>query len=242
MSGLAGKSDFGRLQEAEEKCKQAGAAGGHTNRFIAVAGDMTDSGVRKKVVQDTQAAFGRLDVLVANHGVLMDGALPDLSETDFDTTMDINLKSFVFLIKEALHYLETTKGSIVCVSSIVSTLTGPTLLPYFLSKSATDHLVKCLAVQLGPKGIRINAVNPSGVNTRIARFLGGTGDPEVMGDLFGPNTPLAGQSSGAQEQADVIAFLVSEEARFIAGQCLAVDGGLSLKGNPFNWLPQKGSS
>ena len=144
--------DSGRLQEAEEKCKQAGAAGGHANRFIAVAGDMTDSGVRKKVVQDTQAAFGRLDVLVANHGVLMGGALPDLSETDFDTNMDINLKSTVFLIKEALPYLEMTKGSIVCVSSIFSTLTGPNLLPYFLSKAATDHLVRCLAVQLGPKG------------------------------------------------------------------------------------------
>ena len=144
--------DFGRLQEAEEKCKQAGAAGGHTNRFITVAGDMTDSGVRKKVVQDTQTAFGRLDVLVANHGVLMGGALPDLSEIDYDTTMDINLKSTVFLIKEALPYLEMTKGSIVCVSSIFSTMTGPNLLPYFLSKAATDHLVRCLAVQLGPKG------------------------------------------------------------------------------------------
>ena len=142
--------DSGRLQDAMEKCKQA--EGGKSNRFISLAGDMTDSDTRKKLLQDTQEAFGRLDVLVANHGVMVGATFADLSEKDYDTCMDINLKSFVFLIKEAVPYLEKTKGSIVCVSSILSTLTGPMFLPYLLSKAATDHLVRCLVLELGPKG------------------------------------------------------------------------------------------
>ncbi|RUS90862.1 hypothetical protein EGW08_001369 [Elysia chlorotica] len=229
--------DCGRLQEAVDKCRQAGAAGGHSNRFISVAGDMTDSGVRRKVLDDTMAAFGRLDVLVANHGIMKGGFLADLTEEDFDTTIDTNLKSFVFLIKDAVPHLEQTKGSIVCVSSILSTLTGSMLLPYFLSKAAIDHLVRCLALELGPKGIRINAVNPGAIKSRIIRFLGPGGDPDAAENLFGPCLPLAGQASTAQEQADAIFFLASDQARFIHGQCLAVDGGLSVKGNPFNWLP-----
>ncbi|GFR87495.1 glucose 1-dehydrogenase [Elysia marginata] len=235
--------DVGRLEEAAEKCREAGSSGGHSNRFITVAGDMTHCEVRRKVLEDTQKAFGGLDVLVVNHGVMQGGAFDQLSETEFDSTIDINLKSYVFLIKDAVPYLEKTKGAIVCVSSILSTLSGQNFLPYVLSKAATDHLVRCLALELGPKGIRINAVNPTVVKTRIVRHLRlKPEDPDVVDAWVGPNTPLGGQASGTEEQADAIAFLASEEARYITGQCLAVDGGMTCKGNPFNWFPKPASS
>ena len=81
-------------------------------------------------------------------------------------------------------------------------------------------------------------MNPTAIKTRIVRSMGNVSDPDAADDLFGPYTPLASQSSGTQVQADAIAFLASEEAKFITGQCLAVDGGLSCKGNPLNWVPK----
>ncbi|RUS90861.1 hypothetical protein EGW08_001368 [Elysia chlorotica] len=235
--------DCDRLQEAVDKCRQAGAAGGHSNRFISVAGDMTDSGVRRKVLDDTMAAFGRLDVLVANHGVIMGRTLAELQESEFDKTIDINLKSVVFLIKDAVPYLQESRGSIVCVTSLFSKLTGKGALPYFLSKAALDHMVRCLALELGPKGIRINAVNPTLVKTRLAlKMVKDPSELDTAQHLFDSATPLAGQLSTADEPAEVIAFLASDQARYIHGHCLVVDGGLSCKGNPMNWVPQQSSS
>lgn len=237
--------DTDRLQVAAEKCRQAAGEAGHSNRFISVPGDMRDASVRHKVLDDTVKAFGQLDCLVVNHGVMLGGPFEELSEAEFDSTIDINLKSYVFLIKDAVQHLEKTRGSIVCVSSILSSLSGQMFLPYYLSKASLDHLVRCLALELGPKGIRINAVNPTVVKTRITRHILGDTPPEgpdITDSWVGPNTPLAGQESGAEEQADVIAFLASEQARFVTGQCLAVDGGISCKGNPFNWLPKPPSS
>ncbi|GFS03309.1 3-oxoacyl-[acyl-carrier-protein] reductase FabG [Elysia marginata] len=170
---------------------------------------MTQCEVRRKVQEDTQRAFGRLDVLVMNHGLVTTAPLAELSQAEFDFTFNINLKSFVVLIKAAVPYLEKTKSSIVCVSSIYSTLCRVGLLPYFLSKAAMDHMVRCLALE--PK------------------------------QMFEAVTPLSDRHSTVHEPIDAIAFLVSEEARYITDQCLIVDGGLSLKGNPRNWPPLKSS-
>ncbi|GFN92694.1 glucose 1-dehydrogenase [Plakobranchus ocellatus] len=230
--------DSDRLQEAAEKCRQAAASSGHSGQVITVVGDMTDSAVREKALLDTHQAFGRLDVLFVNHGVASSIKLfSDISEQDYDRVMNTNLKSAFFLIQKAVPYLEQSRGCVVCNSSILSELPGQSGIPYYLSKAAMDHMVRCLALELGPKGIRVNAVNPTFVNTRILTNVGR--NPEEVKAMYAAidrATPLAGaDSSSLAEQADVIAFLTSVDARFITGQCLAVDGGLSCKGNPVLW-------
>ncbi|GFN93569.1 glucose 1-dehydrogenase 3 [Plakobranchus ocellatus] len=231
--------DSDRLQEAAEKCRQVAASGGHSGQVITVVGDMTDSAVQEKALLDTHQAFGRLDVLVVNHGVLCPIVpFSDISEQDYDRVMDINLKSAFFLIQKAVPYLEQSRGCVVCNSSIMSELPGNPITPYMLSKAAMDHMVRCLALELGPKGIRVNAVNPTFVNTRMDRDLGMNSEQrQSFYVAICQATPLAGvESSSCAEQADVIAFLAGEDARFITGQCLAVDGGISCKGNPLLWL------
>ncbi|GFO24797.1 glucose 1-dehydrogenase 1 [Plakobranchus ocellatus] len=116
---------------------------------------MTDSAVREKALVDIHQAFGRLDVLVINHGVLSP-ILPfsDISEQDYDRIMDTNLKSAFFLIQKAVPYLEQSRGCVVCNSSLFSGLPGNPINPYYLSKAAMDHMVCCLALELGPKGLR----------------------------------------------------------------------------------------
>ncbi|GFN93567.1 glucose 1-dehydrogenase [Plakobranchus ocellatus] len=230
--------DSDRLQEAAEKCRQAAASSGHSFQVITVVGDMTDSAVREKALLDTHQAFGRLDVLVVNHGVMCPiKPFSDILEQDYDRVMDINLKSAFFLIQKAVPYLEQSRGCVVCNSSILSELPGQLGIPYNLSKAAMDHMVRCLALELGPKGIRINAVNPTFVVTGVDRDVGMNSEQRQSFFLsICQATPLAGaESSSCAEQAEVIAFLASDDARFITGQCLAVDGGLSCKGNPLLW-------
>ncbi|GFR66953.1 short-chain dehydrogenase reductase 3c [Elysia marginata] len=234
--------DAQRLQDAVTACEDARNKAGHDNaKVISVAGDITDQAVIKDTVEKTLDAFGRLDILVANHGVLLsktDSTLETWSTDTFDKTMECNVRSVVALIKEAAPHLEINRGNIICISSIASQIVAQRQVNYLVSKAALDHAVRCLALQLGPKGVRINAINPTFVNnTRVMRDaankMKAIGD--VMAAIYQQEAPLQGQTCGPEELVEVILFLASNAARFVHGQCIVVDGGLSLKGNPFNF-------
>ncbi|GFO13806.1 glucose 1-dehydrogenase [Plakobranchus ocellatus] len=232
--------DSQRLQDAAEKCKKAAEAAGYNIKTVEAAGDITDSRVQEEIIQKTVEAFGKLDILVVNHGLVLssESSLDECTEENFDLTMNTNLKSALFLIKKAVQHLEKTRGSIVCVSSIHAKLSCFYMLSYNLSKVAMDHMVRCLSLQLGPKGIRINTVNPTWVHTQIARDPGSevTGKIEIAGKLILSETPLKDQVSYPEEQVDVILFLTSNAARMINGETIVVDGGLVNKGHPCNFL------
>ncbi|GFR66948.1 3-oxoacyl-[acyl-carrier-protein] reductase FabG [Elysia marginata] len=165
-------------------------------------------------------------------------ALETWNPEAFDKSMDCNIRSVIALIQKAVPHLEKTKGNIVCVSSLATQVVAKGQINYQISKAALDHMVRCLALQLGPKGIRINATNPTFVNnTRVMRDATTKWKSldTVMEKVYRQETPLQGQFSGLDEQAEVILFLASNAARFIHGQCILVDGGIGLKGNPFNF-------
>ena len=145
--------DETRLQRVVDSCLHAGQDAGHTNRVIAVPGDLTSADVRVDTIKKTVETFGQLDVLVANHGGqhFIQG-LNEVTEEKFDSLMDMNVKSVLFLIKEAVPHLERSGGSVIVTSSIASTLCGTVNLIYNLSKAAIDHMVRCLALELGPRG------------------------------------------------------------------------------------------
>lgn len=224
--------DEARLQASLEKCVQAG--GGNNDSFQTVRGDVCDPEVRKRIIQQTVDKFGRLDVLVANAGIILeDSALNNATEAAFDTIIDVNVKSVFFLILEAIPHLEKTQGCIVNVSSTGSVLAVPEEIVYSMSKAAVDHMTRTMALGLAPKGIRVNAINPTLVSTNIYRYH--TGDPaanSAFQDQYSRLHPLYGRASTPEEQAEVIAFLASKAANFVTGQCILVDGGITLMGAP----------
>lgn len=223
--------DVSRLQDVAEKCRKAAQDAGHNAEVIAVSGDMTSADVRAETVQKTVEAFGAIDVLVANHGIGV--SVQDIlstTEQQFDSQIDHSVKSKYFLIKEAVPHLEKTKGCVVVTSSVGSTLISGVNLPYFMSMAALDHMVRGLALQLGPKGIRVNAINPTAVATRIFRDLETSPIEGHMGESIAKSHPLYGRMGTVEEQAKAVAFLASDAASFITGECLKVDGGITTKG------------
>lgn len=233
---ICGRDDT-KVQHVVGKCHTAGQNSGHGNKFIGVAGDMTNPAHRQDVVDKTIAAFGKFDVLVVNHGTgKMSMGLDGMTEETYDHVFNTNTKSVVFLIKAAVKHLEKSKGCIVVTSSVSSTAPSPTMIDYKMSKAALDQMVRCLALDLGPKGIRINAINPTFVATSFFRDGKENLFASEVGLFCAKSHPLGERFSTPEEQADVIAFLASEGARFVTGECLRIDGGLAVKGNPLNYF------
>ncbi|BFZ09325.1 hypothetical protein BsWGS_12364 [Bradybaena similaris] len=233
--------DGGRLQSVYDKA--VGISGGHKERFIIVQGDLNDQEVRENVVSQTVKAFGQLDILVANAGISdVNCSLLDANNESYNNIMDSNVKSVFFLIQQAVPHLQKTKGTIITVSSIASTLPSTTAVVYSMSKAALDHLTHCLAVDLGSKGIRVNSVNPSFIETRILRFLGGDVDTLTKNRVEFESTKcmLQGRVGIPDDVAEAVAFLASDAAGFITGQNLKIDGGRGF-GEPNGWSATKSS-
>ncbi|KAH9523130.1 hypothetical protein Btru_065897 [Bulinus truncatus] len=211
------------------------ASGGYSDRFTTVVGDVNGSDARKNIVDKTIQVFGRLDILVANAGVsIPNGTVKDATPEIYDKLMDTNVKAVFFLIQEALPHLEKSRGNIVCMSSMLSALVAVPSCIYPMSKAAVDHMARCLAVELGPKGIRVNTVNPSYIPTRIRRsFDSDTDWFEYEKSVI----PLQGVEASSQDVAEAVAFLASDAAGFITGQHVKIDGGRSYAG-PFGSPPK----
>ncbi|CAG5130844.1 unnamed protein product, partial [Candidula unifasciata] len=167
--------DAQRLKSVFDKVVEI--SGGHQSRFLTVEGDVNDAAVRKEIIDKTVEKFGRLDILVPNAGQAgILGSISNATEETYDAVMNTNLKSVFFLIQQAIAHLEKSKGTIVIISSNVTSMVMPFGAVYSMSKVALDHLTRCLAVDLGQKGIRVNGVNPGYIPTRIfpswsVRFL-----------------------------------------------------------------------
>ncbi|XP_005107270.1 3-oxoacyl-[acyl-carrier-protein] reductase FabG-like [Aplysia californica] len=219
-----------RLEVSMAKCQKA--AGGAKDRFITAIGDVNDSQVRKNIIESTVKAFGRLDVLVANAGMGLhtEGFMSE-SEESYDVVFNSNLKAPFFLVQEAIPELEKTKGKVVIISSIGSTTATGRFIVGAVAKAGLDHMTRCLSLALGPKNIRVNCVNPSIVYTRAYRYFDEKMGFDVMKKAMenqGPLHPLNGRCSTAREQANVVAFLASGDANFVTGQCVKVDGAVTL--------------
>ncbi|CAL1532657.1 unnamed protein product [Lymnaea stagnalis] len=206
-------------------------SGGHKERFITVRGDLNEEDCRRDIVGKTIEAFGQLDILIANAGVSVPGStIRDATPEIYDKTMDTNVKAVFFLIQDALPHLEKTKGNILCVSSVLNSLVLVPDIIYPVSKAAVKHMCNCLAVQLGPKGIRVNTVNPAHIPTRIGRDYEHTQAAVDWINKEKKSVALPHYEGSAEDVADAVVFLVSDNAVGITGQHLNVDGGRSFFG------------
>ena len=190
-----------------------------------LAGDLTDRLFRQQLIDDVQEKLGGLDALVNAAGIIASANWDTTSLEDWDLMMDINLRSLFALTKLAIPMLKDSKGSMVNVSSVTGTRAFPGVLAYCVSKAGVDQFTRCLAMELAPDGVRVNAVNPGVTVTNLHR-AGGMDEEQYANFLEHSKTthPL-GRVGEPEEVADLIAFLVSSRSGWITGETVSIDGG-----------------
>lgn len=210
------------LEKVADDCLQLSPS--NLKPLIIVA-DMTKEVDIGEIVKSTIEHYGQLDVLVNNAGIMDSGSIETTSLASYDKIMTTNVRGPYYLTMLAVPHLIKTKGNIVNVSSIVGLRSFPNILPYSISKAAVDQFTRCVALELGPKGIRVNAVNPGMIITNI-HLRGGMSQDDYDAFLIRcRETHALGRPGVTKEVSSVIAFLASEGASNITGATLPVDGG-----------------
>jgi len=228
--GAAAVVIHGRKADALEKVKADVEKAGSGVKVHVVVGDVTEDQVRQRLINETVEKFGRLDVLVNNAAVShMPGLAADASIDIYDNMFNINVRSLILVTQLAIPHLIKTKGAIVNISSIAALRARPIFTYYNMSKIAVDHYSRCLAVELGPKGVRVNCVNPGYIeDTDLSSRQGAT--PEMIKQFATQSTatyPLR-RAGTVNEVADLIIFLASEKSSFMTGTITPIDGGAIL--------------
>ena len=176
-----------------------------------------------RLFAEAKRAFGPVDILVNNAGVYEFSPLEGVTEEHFHKQFDLNVLGVLLASKEAVAHFEGKGGSIVNISSGASTLTPPNASVYSATKAAVDAVTRSLAMELGPRNIRVNAINPGMVETEGVRAAGIDGS-EFRKEIEA-RTPL-GRNGQPRDIAPAAVFLASDDARWITGETLLVGGGL----------------
>jgi NAD(P)-dependent dehydrogenase (short-subunit alcohol dehydrogenase family) len=187
--------------------------------------DIRETTQVERLVNDTVAAFDRIDILVNAAGIISNGTIENTTLEDWDKMLNINLRCVFFLMQKCAPHLAAVRGNIVNVSSVAGTRAFPNVLAYCVSKAAVDQLTHCAALELAPKGVRVNSVNPGVVVTNLHK-RGGMDDSDYEAFLENSkNTHPLGRVGEPKEVAELIYFLASDKAGWITGETHAIDGG-----------------
>ena len=206
----------------EDKLEEVAAKLPSERTFIC-AGDVSDPGTAQLIVDRTVEKFGALDVLCNNAGIAVMAQLQDTDQDDIDRVLDVNVKGVINMSKAAYEPLKASGGSIVNTSSVSGIGGDWGLAIYNTSKGAVTNLTRALALDWGRDGVRVNAVNPSLIRTELSEDMF---DNDKLISAFETRIPL--QRTGCPDDvAGPVLFLASEDAKFVSGVQLPVDGGLS---------------
>ncbi|XP_047528643.1 3-oxoacyl-[acyl-carrier-protein] reductase FabG-like [Vanessa atalanta] len=195
------------------------------SKALSIIADMNNENAIENIIKTTIDHFHKLDVLVNNAGVLESGTIETTTLDQYDRVMNVNVRGPYYLTMLAVPHLTQSKGSIVNVSSVTGMRSFPNVLAYCMSKSALDQFTRCVALELAPKGVRVNAVNPGVITTGLHKK---DGMNEVQYEAFlkkCADTHAIGRPGYAREVSSVIVFLASDGASNITGATLPVDGG-----------------
>ena len=193
---------------------------------IALPGDLSDLSSIPGLVKHIVDTYGKIDVLVNNAGINMKKEFLDVTDEDFQRILLTNVTAVFALSREVVKYMmPKNRGSIINISSMASQYGIPKVIAYTASKSAIEGMTRAMAVELSPKGIRVNCIAPGFIATEMsAKAL--NSDPERKGKALG-RTPM-GVLGQPHDIGDAAVFLASEFSKYITGVVLPVDGGNSI--------------
>ena len=206
--GFATRDDDDETRATYERLAAAG-------RVHWAVGDLSDAAVPERIVSETAAALGGLDVLVNNAGLSTAKPALELTADDFDTIFSVDVRA-AFLASKAAALAMHGGGSIVNITSVHEHVPRPGFALYAAAKAALGMLTRGLALELAPRGIRVNAVAPGAIAT----------ERNTEADDLVAEIPL-GRAGEPQEVAGVVSFLVGEEARYVTGTSYLLDGGMA---------------
>lgn len=195
---------------------------------IAVVADLTAADAPQAVVGAAVTRFGAIDVLVNAAGAIGFGTTDQTTDEQWDAMMALNLRAPFRLMRAAFPHLKERGGAVVNVSSVNGRRVFPNLAAYNTSKGALDHLTRCAAIDWAPHGVRVNAVNPGVTITNLHRRAGLTEDAYAAFLARSKETHPLGRPGEASEIAALILFLASNQAGWITGETIAIDGGRHL--------------
>jgi len=205
---------------ADKVVAEIKAAGG---KAIAIQGDVAQPGDVTRLLAETKAAYGRLDILVNNAGVYEFAPLEAITLEHYHRQFNINVLGLLLTTQAAVKLFPATGGAIINVGSVVSSITPPASAVYTGTKGAVDAITGVLAKELGPKNIRVNALNPGVVETEGAHTAGVIGSDMEKNAVA--QTPL-GRSGQPDDIAKVAVFLASDDSGWITGEELRASGGM----------------
>ncbi|MCU6746274.1 3-oxoacyl-[acyl-carrier-protein] reductase [Faecalicatena acetigenes] len=223
---LAGEGAFvvlnyqGAREKAEEVKREIEAAGGKAATYQC---DVSDFSSCERFLGTVVKEYGRIDILVNNAGITRDGLLLKMSEEDYDAVLDTNLKGTFHCIRFAARYmLKQRSGRIINMASVSGILGNAGQANYAASKAGVIGLTKAAARELASRGITVNAVAPGFICTEMTAVLS-----DKVKEAACTQIPL-GKFGKPEDVAQAVAFLASDEARYITGQVLHVDGGMAM--------------
>lgn len=192
---------------------------------LTLRADVTVPPIARRIVEQTVERFGGLDVLVNAAGHIASGTIENTELAVWDAMLNVNLRAVFNLMQQAVPHLAERRGNVVNVSSVTGLRAFPGVLAYCVSKAGLDQLTRCAALELAPKGVRVNAVNPGVVVTEIHK-RGGMNEQDYAAFLEHSKTthPL-GRVGEPREVAELILYLASERASWITGATYSIDGG-----------------
>ena len=207
---------FSSSDKADEVVAAIASGGGTA---VAVQADVSRIGGVQRLFEQTWEHFGRIDILVNNAGIRITRTVADTQEDEFDRLFAINVKGPFFACQQAVHRI-SDGGRIINISSAVTRMMLPGYSIYAASKAAVDQLTRVLAKEIGERQVTVNAVCPGPVDTELLR------EGKTEEQLQGMAQMAAFNRLGKVEDiADVVAFLASDDARWITGQIIHVNGG-----------------
>ncbi|HPA57699.1 MAG TPA: 3-oxoacyl-[acyl-carrier-protein] reductase, partial [bacterium] len=212
-------NDIGAPETADDTVNELKSFGVEAQAVSAnVTVEEEVNGMIAKVIEK----FGHIDILVNNAGITRDGLLMKMKESDWQSVLDVNLKG-VFLCTKAVvrPMMQQKGGSIVNITSVVGITGNAGQANYSASKAGVIGFTKSIAKEIGSKGVRVNAVAPGFINTKMTEAL-----PEEVKKAYMANIPLK-RYGEPEEIAEVVAFLCEDRSRYMTGQVLKVDGGMA---------------